>query len=258
MPDLPLLLSAPMVRAALAGSKRMTRRVVRPAYVTAGGAAVPRNPSDPRAWPNLDLDRAREGIGGLNVPAADGTERRLCLRHAPGVVVWFRETWRVGAWRDDGRIALDYRASPEIVRTPWCTPSDHMFMRLVEQSDADCRKANCATGPDGAWKWEHGKSPCRWRSPLHLPRWASRLTFPLTTVRFERLNDISAADCMAEGIVMVERESPRQLLFGVPGLDATWCDTPRDAFAALWDSVNGDGAWARNPWVVVFGWGSAP
>jgi hypothetical protein len=42
--------------------------------------------------------------------------------------------------------------------------------------------------------------PFRWRSPLHMPRWAARLWFRVTDVRVQRLCDISEEDAKAEGV----------------------------------------------------------
>ena len=68
-------------------------------------------------------------------------------------------------------------------------------------------------------------------------RWASRITLEITGVRVERLQEISEADARAEGVSA--KHTP----------DADY--TARDAFSALWESINGGGSWDANPWVWV-------
>ena len=80
----------------------------------------------------------------------------------------------------------------------------------------------------------------RWHSPIHMPRWASRLTLTVTDVRVERLHSITEADAVAEGI-----EPGRRLSCG--GMS----HTAVDIFCALWDSIHGPEAWALNPWVAA-------
>ncbi len=80
-------------------------------------------------------------------------------------------------------------------------------------------------------------NPERWRPSIHMPRSRSRITLEITGVRVERLNEISGADCIAEGIV--EGEAP-QYVFGL-----------HEAYRNLWESINGPGSWITNPWVWV-------
>ncbi len=74
----------------------------------------------------------------------------------------------------------------------------------------------------------------RWRPSIHIPRWASRITLEVVSVRVERLQNISEDDALAEGITLVERGT-----------------SPVDQFNKLWESINGPGSWEANPWVWV-------
>lgn len=98
---------------------------------------------------------------------------------------------------------------------------------------------------DGALLVNHHK----WRSPLHMPKWAARTWLEVTGVRAERLQDISEADAIAEGV------------FGPPTSQAGWreypyeschLDTAKSSYRTLWESINGSGSWAANPWVWVY------
>lgn len=53
--------------------------------------------------------------------------------------------------------------------------------------------------------------------------------------RVERLQDISEADAVSEGVDCIKAQTP----------------TERDAYRYLWDDINGTGSWAANPWVWV-------
>lgn len=77
-----------------------------------------------------------------------------------------------------------------------------------------------------------------WRPSIFMPRWASRLLLEVTDVRVQRVQEISADDCVDEGI------DPSS----IPGVGSD--DALRSAFTDLWDSINGKRApWASNPWV---------
>ena len=74
-----------------------------------------------------------------------------------------------------------------------------------------------------------------------MPRWASRLTLIVTDVRVQRLQDITAADAIAEGCHVYASSAT---------ID---CDTPdpRQEYRRIWNSIHGPEAWAANPWVAA-------
>ena len=94
-----------------------------------------------------------------------------------------------------------------------------------------------------------------------LPGWRNKMfTYPtmmpwqvqMTDLWFEHLQDIRDEDCMREG---VERWLDGYIVSGLmerSGRNNRVFDTPRAAFAALIDRINGRGTWQDNPWVVAY------
>lgn len=266
MVERPILFSGAMVRAILDGRQTQTRRVVKSRDAGALDAAF--FYADRETFAQLNGDPSR--FLGL-----------LCPFGRPGDRLWVRETWRTGAWRDDGRVALDYAANPEVTYTPWLRPPAETFKRLAAQGMDDCRRAvargalSVEEHADGRFTWPHGGSPCRWRPSIHMPRWASRLTLEVTGVRVERLNDISEEDAKADGVevhmmpeewravrqqhgrneaITFDREPSADLIAALRLRDVTHVPARpvRSAvagFRSLWESINGTGSWAENPWV---------
>ena len=76
----------------------------------------------------------------------------------------------------------------------------------------------------------------------------------ITGIHCERLQDISDAECLKEGVRVefARNGSPMYYYFDTKRWREVWFDTPREAFAALIDKVSGRGTWASNPWVVVY------
>ena len=129
-----------------------------------------------------------------------------CPYGHPGDRLWVRETWRVNGNKHDYAIAS----------------RDDVFYRADES-------------------YNEGVG---WKPSIHMPRMFSRLPLEVTGVRVERVQDISYADCVAEGIVDVARAEKRTRRVG---------EAPIEQFAALWDSINAKRgySWESNPWVWV-------
>lgn len=98
------------------------------------------------------------------------------------------------------------------------------------------------------------KQSAGWNNKLFVRAEACKHRIRITDVRCERLQDISYADCLKEGIRPSFSESVGIGKYGYIDDRGTglWFDTPRAAFASLIDKVSGRGTWKSNPWVVVY------
>lgn len=135
-------------------------------------------------------------------------------------------------------------------RSPYGQPGDRLWVREAFAVHGAAEPRVHAPGEGHPWgspiyRASHGgmEPKCEgftaWRSPLFMPRWASRLTLELTDVRVERVWEISEADAIAEG-VQYNPKAPAAL-------------TNRTAFGKLWDKLNARRGypWISNPWVWV-------
>lgn len=86
--------------------------------------------------------------------------------------------------------------------------------------------------------------PIKWKPSIHMPRWASRITLDVTSIRIERLQDTTEADAVAEGTVYY---------LGSGGKQAEEMSMLAQ-FAMMWDSIYGQTyPWNSNPYVWVLG-----
>lgn len=158
----PILFSAPMVRAILAGTKTQTRRV------------MTRQPSDDTTvvverFNQTMVDRHGDEQPGPEVFGAwwhDGESGLKSPYGGPGERLWVRETF-----------AHIYTGNG----TPDARRSDDVVYRA-----------------DGHGIDSYAFGP--WCPSIHMPRWASRITLNITGVRVERLQAISEEDAGSEGV----------------------------------------------------------
>ena len=131
--------------------------------------------------------------------------------------------------------------------SPYGQPGDRLWVRETFCLDDDGHEEWPVFRADGAKlpQRQPTREPARWTPSIHMPRWASRILLDVVSLRVERLNDCSDADAVAEGIGL----NPSAI-----GMKLT--NPPGESMAiamyhALWDSINGAGSWAANPWVWV-------
>lgn len=251
MTDRPITMTGDSVRATLDGRKTQTRRVLRPQPVHAQrhtwhGRVVHDSEYRHFCWK-----------GHVGADNQDNITKQIgpYLHYQPGDRLWVRETWKPGAWRGDGRVAIDYRASPELTNTPWVfIPEtidwDDIWLRWTDE----LRKVGSVPDEYGMHQWEPGKSPLRWRSPRFMPRWASRLTLIVTGVKVERLQDISAEDAIAEGADYEAHKCGCEVCATTSAICPASSSFLVMEYAAVWNAINGKRAgctWDDNPWVAA-------
>lgn len=213
----PMLFSGAMVRALLDGSKTQTRRIMKPQPVP-----IPGEPGK-HWWPsNAAQSMMRVEDGFQKHP---GIFDDACPHGQPGDRIYVRETFQGPLFAAE-QLEEFRRDSTKFEAPEFCV---------------------YAADGGGAPEFQDADENlvCRWRPSIHMPRWASRILLEIVAVRVERLNACSDADAVAEGIGL----NP-----SVIGMKLT--NPPGESMAiamyrALWDSINGAGSWAANPWVWV-------
>lgn len=124
-----------------------------------------------------------------------------------------------------------------VVKCPWGNPGDVMWAKETWQYCRGCGRVN--------FKADHHDAGCicyeplgQWRSPIYLQKADARIRRPIVSIRPERLNDMTEDDARAEGCEPVVHSD-----------GCVDCGTRKTTFAALWDSINPDFPWKKNPWV---------
>ncbi len=98
------------------------------------------------------------------------------------------------------------------------------------------------------------KSRSGYANKLFMPEWAARALIRMTAVRPERLQEITDEDCMREGCLCLyshQECKPEHANYYFDRGGKTY-KTPREAYAALIDKIDGLGTWESNPWVWVY------
>lgn len=217
MADRPILFSHPMVLALLDGRKTQTRRLC--------------------TWANNPNSPVLSYIVACDEPGWFGDEEgevQFFSGYAPGDRLWVRESYyQRGHWEPvEGTRTKGGRQKWAFV------PADYFY---TFDEPAEYRKGR------------HHKDPATvaWHKRLgrFMPRSFSRLTLTVTDVRVERLQDISEADAIAEGIEHVTITNSGHFYRNFQNPDCPLM--AYGAYRSLWDSINGDGAWEANPWVTA-------
>ena len=146
---------------------------------------------------------------------------KSCSPYKVGDLIWVRETFKVeeNTYHDlDGQYCLVYRADEGVkLVNPTIDNNDYL--------------ANAAL--------KKGFTPS-----IHMPKHASRLTLVVTSVRVEKIQNLSDDEAVKEGMPSISEAQDMALKAGM-----NWYQKPAIWFKSLWDRLYGN--WNENPWVWV-------
>ncbi len=93
----------------------------------------------------------------------------------------------------------------------------------------------------------------KWKPSIHMPKVACRLILEVTSVRVERVQEISEADAIAEGCIKLPASGRITDTKGGQYGGRVWT-TAREWYSELWNKINGPDSWTSNPfvWVIEF------
>ena len=147
------------------------------------------------------------------------------MKYKVGDILWVRETWQhtkcLNINTDDENYGYVYKADGQ----PW----------------------------DDYEEWT-------WKPSIFMPKEACRIFLKVTKIRIERLNDITEADAIAEGIERwtEERMKSKPTHYKVyfqnckPEDLCSYTSCPIDSYETLWQKINGEKSWEENPYVFVY------
>ena len=198
MKERPILFNTAMVQEILSGRKTQTRRAVKP------------QPSAKHNW-----------HGWIIESTCRKDEGKAC--------------WAIGQ--------SPLLTNPHRVKPPFGKVGDRLWVResfrLFDASDECCCAdfpCNCPRTGTPVFRASHDDGESKWKPSIHMPRSACRIILEITSVRVERLQDITEADAKAEG-------------FDYPAIEQAFKFKARHNFKFQWDLLYKN--WSENPWVWV-------
>jgi hypothetical protein len=221
----PILFNSAMVRAILKGHKTQTRRVVKVQPPGDDYVVAQMIESTSRS------DRKNEGKlhwvktnGDCTLVTSDQNNYFTCPYGKVGDYLWVKETWFECVNNND-RIYYTATETPETTINRKYKKYSSLFMRKND----------------------------------------SRITLKITHISIEKLNNISHIDAKREGLTPLTKDG-NLIKYGIPDMDGLpgcenfgwdWCKwdaSPVNAYKYLWESINGEGSWNKNPyvWVITF------
>ncbi|EGS9997861.1 hypothetical protein I9Y31_000035 [Clostridium perfringens] len=223
----PILFNTAMVRAILDGKKTCTRRLIKNKYTNTDIKFWEHKGKKILVYAQNDVPEPKineDGSKTMKVRYMEEIEAPFKV----GDILYVRERWQEVINKENDLLEPVYY--------------EQMLRENIIYTDLD-------------------DEPIKWRPSLHMPKKYARIFLKVTSIRAERLKDITDKDCFDEGIREFTKDGVVKKYDTEPDM-YSWEKmprTPREAFEKLWDStVNTKKEWngwtnlfEYNPWVWV-------
>lgn len=161
----------------------------------------------------------------------------------------------------EGCFCFKNKKEPTLVSfIPKLLPGDLLWVReTYSPSNALFRKMYKAS-IDAHTMEQFLKMGLKWKPSIFMPKDAARIWLKVTSVKCERLQDISEADAIAEGVEEI-KDLPGKFKHYCPEKYYTkekladglaYAEVASVSFFYLWQSINGKDSFVHNPWVFAY------
>lgn len=218
----PILFNTPMVQVILSGSKTTTRRVVRKKYSNTDLTMFTNK------YGTRLIERQNDAPEPVEFIGEDGVKRTrrslvACAEckppYQPGDVLYVRETWGICGFDDDA-----------------------MAMSVTYKADDSCAEIKLSEGKYQKYYDGMSESEPDWHPSIFMPKEAARLFLRVTSIKTEKLQDITNAGALAEGCDGSLSVAPYD--FSVEKFETVWDSTVKKSDIDRY-------GWGANPWVWV-------
>lgn len=136
------------------------------------------------------------------------------------------------------------------LKCPYGTVRDHLWVREAWAHVIVGNQIDYLYRADHHTGIEKKNGDQKWKPSIHMPKVACRLTLEVTSVRVERVQEISETDAIAEGCI-----STAEVIRDESGTEIDYTGTYAvEKYEELWNKINGPDSWTSNPfvWVIEF------
>ncbi len=219
----PILFSTPMVQGILQSRKLMTRRT----------RSLDQVNKDPNSWYFDRFGFKDEKLIAIFKPIGGDFGNAIpCPYGKPGDQIWVRETW-AETCDEYGTPVMAYKVGQP---------------RVILKDDDGYKLGGKITTQ---WSIDSYPSYGKWKPSIHMSHWASRLHLEITDIRVERLQSITEADAIAEGVQRMAGSNTLYRHYNPVVKSLALIRGAQASFFTLWESLNGKDSVEANPWLWV-------